>query len=84
MKMGAEECAPLFPEAGSLGTGKVDGAITGHQKPNCLQLPVMSREPAALIDELIGKIVDGMAQQFQRMARLGTYPSFVIPSHLTI
>ena len=44
----------------------------------------MSREPAALIDQFIGKILDGVAQQFQCMARLGTYPSFVIPSHFII
>jgi len=44
----------------------------------------MSREPAALIDQFIRKILDGVAQQFQPMARLGTDPSFVISSHFII
>jgi hypothetical protein len=46
MKMGAEEGAALFSEAGNLGAREVDSAIARHQQPNRLQLPFVSGKPA--------------------------------------
>ena len=36
------------------------------------------------MDELVGKILDGVTQDLQCMTRFRAYPSFVFPWHLFI
>jgi len=51
-------------------TVKVDLAIARHQKLNRLDPAMILNERAAFVDELVGQIIDGVAQNLQSMARL--------------
>jgi hypothetical protein len=85
MKMGAEESAALFPEDRNLGAREVDGAIARHQQLNRLYLPVVGRQQPALMDKFVGKVLDGVPQNLQRMSSLGANAAFVVKSsHFTI
>ena len=79
-----QKCGAAFPEAGNLRAREVDGAIARHQQLNRRDLPVVGRERAALMDKLVGEILDGVPQHLQRMTRFRADPSSVILSHLII
>lgn len=60
-----------LPEARNLGAIHINQPIERHQQLDGLDLGVMRIEGSALVNKLVGKVLDGMAKDFKRMPRCG-------------
>ena len=71
----AEERLQPFAQGGLDRTGEIDLAIEGSQKLDRLDAAVVVSEPAAVTNELVGQIFEGVAEFLETASSLRRNPS---------
>src|ERR1035441_361473 len=73
-----KESEQALAEGGDYGTVEVDLAIQGHEELHGLKLAIVGGKGTTLVDELVGEIFDGVAENLQRVTgfRVDAAPPF--------
>jgi len=70
-----ENRTEFIPETGDLRAAEIDLAIEGHEHLYGLDLRVMLLQVSAIVDKLVGKVLNGVPELLQGVPRFGTDPT---------
>ena len=64
-----------WPSCGHLRAREVDFAVVGHEQLDRFEAGIVGGEQAALVHIFVAEVLDGVAEDFEGVTRLGADPS---------